>query len=535
MDNVLRMIETEDVVFYEDSRGYKDIEKEKFLAIFKEMEDDGILEGNFEDELWTGFSGVRRCLISFRYNEPAYVTHFMRLTGIPAPLFGDMLRCFALYLAGVYILKTIKERILLVSEFAGRIGDRDYSIQTDQEPAIVEFLLFAGIPEPNARDLLKLARQKNTKPGGQRELAPMVNYLAIADAINDLFGTQLSDEDFVKWCPIYFWVNVTFIIPLRATEMLVTPYNCFEYGSDGIRIRLRRTQLKKKSHKVGYKVEEDYKICSYRIPRTETVDIIERYRELTRGHEREYLFDYSRYSINEIFSLRCFNGLLADFTGLYLIGNHRYNFARYAAGIYEFVPVTAGDSRPIAMANLFFQDIGADVCRELADHMNISTSAGYYTNVSETIYATSIVDMQRRINVEREKTDIFEKSYGRELPSAVSDNGCFSPRRPRVTGDITDCISQDHLHECLGCRFYHPDRQQLDTALEQRRRRLDDASRMVFEQMADKDKIRARERDFDRIFLEAHTSSTRYRTACDSSAMEAAEKWHRKRDSQKTS
>ena len=167
MDNVLRMIETEDVVFYEDSRGYKDIEKEKFLVIFKEMEDDGILEGDFEDGLWVAFSGVRRCMISFQYNEPAYVTHFMKLTGIPAPLFGDMIRCFALFLAGVYILPTIKERVLLISEFAGRIGDRDYSIQTDQEPAIVEFLLFAGIPEPNVRDLMKLARQKNVKLGDQ--------------------------------------------------------------------------------------------------------------------------------------------------------------------------------------------------------------------------------------------------------------------------------------------------------------------------------------------------------------------------------
>lgn len=99
-----------------------------------------------------------------------------------------------------------------------------------------------------------------------------------------------------------------------------------------------------------------------------------------------------------------------------------------------------------------------------------------------------------------------------------------------MTGDIADCIAQDHLHECLGCRYYHPDRQQLDKALKDRRERLDAASRMVFEQMEDKDKVKARERDFDKIFLEAATSIHRYRTACDSSAMEAAEKWHRKKN-----
>ena len=535
MDNVLRMIETEEAVFYEETKGYKDIEKEKFLGIFEEMSDDGILEGEFADNMWAAFSGVKRCMISFRYNELAYETHFKKLTGIPAPLFGEMLRCFALYLAGVYILATIKERILLISDFAGRIGDRGFSIQADQEPAIMEFLLFAGIPECNAKDIMKLARQTGIKPGRQRRLAPMVNYLAVADAVNDLYGMQVSDGDFVKWFPIYFWVNITFIIPLRATEMLVTPYDCLLEGADGMRIRLRRTQLKKKNYKVGYKVDEDYKIFTYRIPRTKAVDAIEKYQRLTGGHERRYLFDHSRYSVNEIFSLRAFNALLADFTGLYLVGNHKYDFARYAAGIKEFVPVTAGDSRPIAMSNLFFQDVGADICRELADHMNISTSAGYYTNVSETVYATSIVDMQRRINAEREKTDIFEKSYSKGLPSRASDGGCFSPRRPHATGDITDCIDQDHLHECLGCRYYHPDRQQLDLALKDRRKRLDAACRMVFKQMEDKDKIKARERDFDRIFLEAATSIHRYHTACDSSAMEAAEKWHRKKNIRTTS
>ena len=71
----------------------------------------------------------------------------------------------------------------------------------------------------------------------------------------------------------------------------------------------------------------------------------------------------------------------------------------------------------------------------------------------------------------------------------------------------------------------------VDSDMKKRKEQLDTASRIVFEQMADKDKIKARERDFDRIFLEAHTSITRYRTACDSNAAEEAERWHRKRNS----
>jgi hypothetical protein len=318
--------------------------------------------------------------------------------------------------------------------------------------------------------------------------------------------------------------------------MLVTPLDCIVKKGSEYYIQLRRTQLKKKTYSVNYKVKRDYRIYSYRVPRTETVDNILKYQSITRNHDRRFLFDYNKYSFNKMFSLRCFNALLSDFMDTYMIGNHRYDYARYAAGVTEFERITAGDSRPIAMSNLFFQDVGADICRQLADHMNVSTSAGYYTNVSKTVYATSIIEMQRKINAEREKTKEFEKRYamsGKDLPasSGIGIRGCYSLRRPHTTGDIGDCIEQDHIHECLGCEHYHPDKAQLDADLEKRKQQLDTASRVVFEQMADKDKIKARERDFDKIFLEAHTSITRYRTACDSNAAEEAERWHRKRNS----
>lgn len=534
MNNLLRQIETEDVVIYEE-HGYADIDKDRFLSVFDEMKADGILKGEFRDNEWIAFSGVKHTILDFRVNETALASHLKKRTDIPVKAFGDMLRCFAVYLAGVYILPTIRDRVSLATEFSCRVGDRDFSITKDQEFAIKEFLAYIGISDFDAENLLKLVRQKKADIGGKRELAPMINYLAVANEINDLFAGQLSDEEYIRLFPIYFWVNVTFIIPLRATEMLVTPYDCLEEKDGEIYIRLRRTQMKKKTNSVKYNVDDDYKIFTYRVPHTDTIRHIKRYQSLTAGIERQFLFVYNKYSINRMFSLRCFNGLLEDFVGTYLVGNHRYDYARYTAGITEFERITAGDSRPIAMSNLFFQDVGADICRELANHMSISTSAGYYTNVSNTVYATSIVEMQRKINNERERSKELEKHYAssKELPAAsgIGIKGCFSKRRPHVTGDIEDCIKQDHIHECLGCKYYHPDRNQLDSDMKKRKEQLEAASRIVFEQMADKDKIKARERDFDRIFLEAHTSITRYRTACDSNAAEEAERWHRKRNS----
>lgn len=55
------------------------------------------------------------------------------------------------------------------------------------------------------------------------DLSHLINYLAIANEVNDLYHTEMSMDEFKKWFPIFFWANITFVIPLRATEMLVTP------------------------------------------------------------------------------------------------------------------------------------------------------------------------------------------------------------------------------------------------------------------------------------------------------------------------
>lgn len=117
--------------------------------------------------------------------------------------------------------------------------------------------------------------------------------------------------------------------------------------------------------------------------------------------------------INNMLSLQAFNQLIATFVEENIIGNSRYDFARYAIGIKEFETVTAGDSRPIAMANLYFQKTGEDICRQLADHVNINTSSGYYTNISETIWASSVVQLQKKLDYERRYS---KQQYERSEP-----------------------------------------------------------------------------------------------------------------------
>lgn len=218
--------------------------------------------------------------------------------------------------------------------------------------------------------------------------------------------------------------------------------------------------------------------------------------------------------------------LITEFFQEYLIGNHKYDYARFATGIREFTPVTAGDSRPIAMSNLYYQDNSADICRQLADHMHLTTSEGYYTNVSNTVLATSIMDLQRKTNQGYHQTEKFENGYKKAMcPVTELLQVCSSLHQPLLTGDISDCVAEDHLEECLGCRYYTPGENELKEALNTRRKRLDDVSKMVLECISDN--FSKKGIDYEKIFLDAHTGITRYQTATKEKAQEEFVKWQR--------
>ena len=163
-------------------------------------------------------------------------------------------------------------------------------------------------------------------------------------------------------------------------------------------MKVRRTNLKGAGKKsVYYNVDKDYTIFTYNIPNIEAIYYIEKYLKLTSSQDRRFLFEYNEWMVNDMLSRAAFNHLLEEFIKETIIGNTKYDFVKYASGITEFEVVTAGDSRPIAMANLYFQKSGADICRQLAGHVNIDTSAGYYTNISDTIWASSVIERKRFI------------------------------------------------------------------------------------------------------------------------------------------
>lgn len=528
MDNILRQIDIdESLVFYTENQ-YSQTNRQKFTDVFQKLHADGKIYSAFEAACWICSSDIKKFQVDFSYDEFAYKSHIGKETGIVRSLMTDMLKCYAIYICGEFIFRTIALKIISIKTFLTQFGDPAYKIQDQERIAIIDFLQFIGTPEHQIYQMIgQVPCIRGVRPK-QRELSHLINYMAVENELTDMYSScSFSENEFIYWFPIYFWAKVTFILPLRATEMLVTPYNCISYNQGGkIYLSVRRTQLKKGKRTVCYDVEKDYKIFTYQIPDSDVVKNIEKYQKLTAGHERRFLFDYSKYAVNEILSLRTFNLLLSEFVRTHLVGNHKYDYSRFAAGIQEFDLISAGDSRPIAMSNLFYQDTGADICRQLADHTNINVSAGYYTNVGNTVLASSIMHLQRMWNQER-------KSLARGKTNALEvHQSCASPKQPLKTGNIEDCMREGQLEECFGCRYYMPSSEELEKEIKNRKRKLDAASRELIECMSGgKDIID----QMDKYFLDAHTGITRYKIACDVKAKEELQKWQRYKPTQRNS
>lgn len=229
-------------------------------------------------------------------DETSYKKHFGKAFGIRYATMQDMLRCYVLYIIGSYIFPTIKNKLVFVKEFMTTFGEADVVLPVDAAEAIQDFLLYIGTPEKVIQDSLRRIYFQQERKSGPRELAHLINYLAIANEINELYRGELSDEEFKKWFPVFFWTKVTFVVPLRATEMLVTPFACIKRDAQGrVTLTLRRTTLKGKGSIVRYDVKKDYKDFQYEIPDDWVVEAIERYQQLTADHPRQFLFDHTKY------------------------------------------------------------------------------------------------------------------------------------------------------------------------------------------------------------------------------------------------
>ena len=502
----------------------------KSKKLIVSLSSEGMIKGSFDDSYWMLFSGVNWVGIKFDIDQKRYLNNIGKRLGISLDSITLMLKCFVAYSYGVYVAKGISDNTKIIKRFLESFGESTYTIFRPDEEVILDFLTFINVPAKEIKSIVASIKKVPAPKSAIRKLSPLINYLVIDNEITKLYSEEIDDETFKKWFPIFFWTKVTFILPLRVMEMMVTPRNCIERRGKDVYLTIRRTQLKKRKKNIGYDVKKDYKKFQYRIPDDLTARTIEKYIELTHDQKRKYLFKFKPSIMhNNMVSPTSFNHLIALFMKERMIGNPEYDYVRHATGIEEFEFVTAGDSRPIAMVNIYFSNLGADVCMQLADHERLSTSEGYYSNIDEIIRGSSIIQVQNEYNRIARENHYRPVNY---MPM-TSRKGCSSYKRLLDPEDLDDCELYGHYDECIGCKFYSPTEKELKEYEEREAARLKTSSEKMVKLLNGILKAKDCENTVEELFFSAQKAAIRYKEASDIEAKWEFEKWEKSNHTQK--
>jgi len=299
----------------------------------------------------------------------------------------------------------------------------------------------------------------------QRVLADFKSYLRFDDAIKGFWLSASADER-LFYFPLYFWWNLTAILPLRVTEFLLTPRDCLAVDDGKWSLTIRRSKLKSGGKKIAYRVGEDYAEYKYEITGAmgrELREYIEATSDmgatllgtlfLTEPHCR-YLNDRSSPRNRRYYSYQDLSACMQLFFEEVIV----------PCGA-EIGAIKLGDTRHLAMVNLIISGGSPVICRELAVHADIGISSHYYTNIDNLVLCAT-VERLRKQRGGAEAIITGERKYALSRPAAshrVLNGFCISEAYQKH--DIRDCLKAvgigGQIGECVACPFFHPDDQGL--------------------------------------------------------------------------
>lgn len=426
-----------------------------------------IIQGNFEDDIWQLTDEYSRIRIRFHLNQLSYKRYYQKVFQLSFEEFNTFLKSYIVLTLGQLVLNSVKEIVLDISHIIScpisKIEINNIFIKKGNR--VLEF--FTILPEPNNNahlmddliDVIERLTDVQISDRSQRQLASFESYFKFHDIISDFWKNETNKDILLFYAPLYFWWQITAILPLRPREFLLTPKECLTKKEDGYYLTIRRTQLKGSGTKsVFYDIDKDYKDFQYKIPDRLANDLLEymndtaiydstelntlfvsdpHYRHWKhKKHENSRYFTY----INMSCVLRYFyHEIIKDRYGYQILSSEQKNSRYLEENEIEYIYL--GDTRHIAMINILAEGGNIVTAMLLADHNNIMMSSHYATNISSLIECKTYRQYKKYLG----QNETYELSHFNSIPEfnddyILFDNGdrCFSPRF--LHGSIDDCV-----------------------------------------------------------------------------------------------
>ena len=423
-----------------------------------------IVGGEFDDMSWTLSDEARKVGLTLLTFEGGSKKPVVSWIGCSYPRYVVYVKSYIVFHLGEITLASLQELTRCFNRLALATAEETAGMMK-YAAHVVAFLQFipgnnhyrdAVIEELEERMALRVWSKRD---GNQRNLADFKSYLRFHEVLRD-FWASAGKRQKMFYFPLYYWWNLTAILPLRPMELLLTPRDCLRIHNGENILTIRRTKLKGGNKRIQYRIADDYTLNEYVI--TESLaEEIRKYAEATKGMKKTELktlllqephFNYTERKIHS-------NNRYYTYNNLTVCRNYFFQEIGQAADTFE---IRFGDTRHLAMVNLILSGGSPIICRELAGHTDIDISSHYYSNISTLVECMAIE--QYRNSKGNDTTIHGSSKYHISLPKnarAVSDGQCTS--EAYINGRIDDCLKvgdgNRHIGDCRYCDHYIPNNQ----------------------------------------------------------------------------
>lgn len=423
--------------------------RKKAAACFARYKIQGVIKDCcFDDDEWIISDELMNYRLKFGIEEVLYHDKAEEWSGCSYSCYMECVKAYVSIQMGKYSgyrLRDICNCLRKLSQLSyDEAASEMFTDMTSHVIAFLQILPGENIIRDQLLDSLSDNSWKTNGTTNSRKLADFQYYLRFDKYLRE-FWSGATEKEAITYFPVWFWWNLTAILPLRVTEFLMTPRDCINEKDGRYFLKIRRTQKKKAKRKVYYRINLDYKICTYEIPEWLYKEI-EKYIAATDLWEESSIGTLLRQEISNdsgYFTYVQMTKRLKDFCES-VIGERKY-------------PIHLGDTRHLAMISLILSGGSPVICRELAGHENIDISSGYYSNISTVV-----------------ESAVYEACKGYTEASFLASNVKYPARIPverfRVEdgwcevikvldGDVSECLKSysenTGFGDCRNCLHFY--------------------------------------------------------------------------------
>ncbi|UAL48787.1 hypothetical protein K7887_07610 [Sutcliffiella horikoshii] len=301
-----------------------------------------------------------------------------------------------------------------------------------------------------------------------RILPPSKDILLFSKILEDYFSTPLSEQDYLKWFPVWLWWKITNIIPLRPSEYADIERNCLIKKDDNFYIKLPRKKQNDPSSKkiqimdelyipdtIYHKIEE-YKNRTDEFGETETLISYLSIPHFSSAQRHEKKLNPNK------FSTGIFYKTLEMFYDRVVFGKYGVTYLPENDSLIESNSMTIsqklipGDTRHLAFINLKRQGYHPVEIARMGGHTSLQSQEHYFNHLKNFV-DLEILELITKTDLDSmspTESNSFGHSLGLEFvnkfvlrPSStgckikLKDGYCTDPSQNCMVEDCWECDS----------------------------------------------------------------------------------------------